>query len=217
MFTFSGVLVFVNLMFLMLGAVLYIYSQSKGLTIPAKTDNLFPFIALNQLGAFAGIIFIIGLISAAYPSADGALTSLTTSVCVDFLGLPTHKTYTEEKKTRVRKLVHLSFAVLLLLVIVFFRIINNEAVISKLFTIAGYTYGPLLGLYAFGLFNKRPVKDALVPYICVASPLICYVLSEHSEIWLGGYKFGFELLLLNGFITYLGLLFISNKSKLIIK
>jgi Na+/proline symporter len=120
MFTFSGVLVFVNLMFLMLGAVLYIYSQSKGLTIPAKTDNLFPFIALNQLGAFAGIIFIIGLISAAYPSADGALTSLTTSVCVDFLGLPTHKTYTEEKKTRVRKLVHLSFADLLFGLLPFF-------------------------------------------------------------------------------------------------
>jgi SSS family transporter len=209
MFTFSIVLVFVNLMFLCLGACLYFYSSTKGIEIPVKTDNLFPNIALNYLGPFAGLVFIIGLISAAYPSADGALTSLTTSFCVDFLDMNRRKDWDEQTKKRMRYIVHFSFAALLLAVIVIFRAINDEAVVGKLFTVAGYTYGPLLGLFAFGLFNKRKIQDKYAPFVCLFSPILCYILSENSTQWFSGYKFDFELLIINGAITFIGLWLLS--------
>ena len=212
MIIFSIVLVFINLLFLCLGALLYLYSESRGITIPSgKTDDLFPVIALNNLGAVAAIFFIIGLISAAYPSADGALTALTASFCIDFLGM-NKKEWSEKKKINIRYTVHVSFAALLLILIVIFRLINDEAVVNKLFTVAGYTYGPLLGLYAFGLLTKRFVKDSLVPIICLLSPLVCYLLNENSVDMFNGYKFGFELLILNGLVTALGLWFISGKA-----
>ena len=207
MFSFSFVLVLINFLFLLLGASLYIYAQTKGISIPEKTDEFFPMIALKYLPPIAGLVFIIGLISAAYPSADGALTSLTTSFCVDFLDLNRRDELDEKRKKQLRYMVHFSFAFILLLVVVIFRAINDQAVISKLFTVAGYTYGPLLGLYAFGLFTKRPVKDKFVPFICLASPIICYLLSEYSVQLFNGYKFGFELLILNGLITFVGLWF----------
>lgn len=203
MFSFSVIMIGVNFLFLLLGAILYFYSQAKGIELPKKTDDIFPTMALQHFGTFAGIVFVIGIISAAYPSADGALTSLTTSACIDFLDF--QKRDDEAKKKRTRHLVHLLFAVLLLTVVVVFRAINNEAVIGKLFTVAGYTYGPLLGLFAFGLFVKAPVKDKLVPYICFVAPVVCYFLNENSERLFSGYKFGFELLLLNGFIVFMGL------------
>jgi SSS family solute:Na+ symporter len=214
MFSFSIVLVFVNLMFLFLGAVLYIYSSNHGIELPSRTDDLFPMIAIKYLGPLAGLVFIIGLISAAYPSADGALTSLTTSFTIDFLGLNKRSDLNEDQKKRLRYTVHLSFAFLLLLVIILFRAINDRAVIDKLFTVAGYTYGPLLGLYAFGLFTRHQVYDKYVPYIALSSPIFCYLLSENSIVLLNGYKFGFELLIINGIFTYFGLwLFrIRNKS-----
>jgi Na+/proline symporter len=205
MFSFSIVLVFVNLMFLFLGAVLYIYSTTHGIELPARTDDLFPMIAIKYLGPLAGLVFIIGLISAAYPSADGALTSLTTSFTIDFLGLNKRADLNEEQKKRLRYKVHLSFAVLLLLVIVLFRAINDRAVIDKLFTVAGYTYGPLLGLYAFGLFTRFKVNDKYVPYLAISSPIFCYFLSDYSVFLLNGYKFGFELLIINGLYTFIGL------------
>ncbi len=211
MFTFSFVLVIVNFLFLGLGALLYIYANKQGIAIPEKTDELFPLIALKYLGPFAGLVFIIGLISAAYPSADGALTSLTTSFCIDFLAMNKREDWSESRKKNIRYAVHFSFAFLLLLVILLFRAINDQAVVGKLFTAAGYTYGPLLGLYAFGLFLKRSVKDKWVPIICIASPIICYYLSENSVELFGGYKFGFELLILNGLLTFVGLLAISGK------
>jgi Na+/proline symporter len=215
MYYFSIVLVFINLLFLFLGALLYLFANAKGLAlpVPGKEDNLFPFIALNYLGIAAGVFFIIGLISAAYPSADGALTALTSSFCIDFLGLK-KKNWPERKQRNIRYIVHLSFAVLLLMLIVIFRIINDEAVISKLFTIAGYTYGPLLGLYSFGLLTKKMLNDRWVPVICILSPVVCYLINEHSEKLFNGYKFGFELLILNGVITFIGLLIISNTKKL---
>ena len=212
MFTFSAILLFVNMMFLALGALLYMYSSSKGIPLPTRSsDDLFPTIALNSLGTLSAVFFIIGLISAAYPSADGALTALTASFCIDFLGIK-KRGWTEEKQKQTRYMVHISFAVLLLVVIVIFRRINNEAVIKELFTVAGYTYGPLLGLYAFGLFSKAQVKDKLVPLICLISPVFCYVLNAYSEVWFNGYKFGFELLILNGLATYTGLVLIRNKA-----
>lgn len=212
MFTFSAILLFVNMMFLALGALLYMYSSSKGIPLPTRSsDDLFPTIALNSLGTMSAVFFIIGLISAAYPSADGALTALTASFCIDFLGIK-KRGWTEEKQKQTRYMVHISFAVLLLVVIVIFRMINNEAVIKELFTVAGYTYGPLLGLYAFGLFSKAQVNDKLVPLICLISPVFCYVLNAYSEVWFNGYKFGFELLILNGLATYTGLVLIRNKT-----
>jgi len=216
MFSFSIVLVFVNLMFLFLGAVLYIYSTQHGIELPTRTDDLFPMIAIKYLGPLAGLVFIIGLISAAYPSADGALTSLTTSFSIDFLGLNKRTDLTEDQKKRLRYKVHFSFAILLLLVVVLFRAINDRAVIDKLFTVAGYTYGPLLGLYAFGLFTRVQVKDKFVPYLAVSSPIFCYFLSDYSVILLNGYKFGFELLIINGLYTFIGLWLLRIRKKVVV-
>lgn len=210
MFTFTGIMVFVNFLILFLGAVLFIYTDRMGIKVPARTDDLFPMIAIQYLGPVAGMVFLVGLISAAYPSADGALTSLTTSFSIDFLGLDKRDDLDEQKKKRIRYRVHISFALILLMVIVVFRAINDRAVIDKLFTIAGYTYGPLLGLYAFGLFMPFKVKDRWVPAVVIASPVICYFLSTYSDVVLGGYKFGFELLLVNGLLTFVGLFLIRT-------
>jgi Na+/proline symporter len=210
MFTFSGIIVLVNLMFLILGAFLLIYAQSKNVNV-VLTDDLFPTIAFNYLGPVAGIVFLIGLISAAFPSADGALTSLTTSVSLDFLGLEKREEMAEKAKTKTRYAVHISVALIFFVCILVFRALNDRAIIDKLFTIAGYTYGPLLGLYSFGLFTKRQVRDKVTPYIAILSPVTCYFLSMYSEKLFNGYKFGFELLLLNGFLTFMGLWFFSHK------
>src|SRR5665647_2373464 len=156
MFTFSGILVIVNLLFLFLGALLLIYVQRKGVVV-TSSDDLFPTIALKYLGPVAGLVFLIGLISAAFPSADGALTSLTTSVSIDFLGLERREGLTEKARIRIRYIVHLSIALVFFISVIMFSKLNDRAVIDKLFTIAGYTYGPLLGLYTFGLFTKRIV------------------------------------------------------------
>jgi Na+/proline symporter len=217
--TFTFVILIVNILFLVLGALLYLYTSQTNISLMADasgkiiSDNVFPTIALNYLGLLSAIFFIIGLISAAYPSADGALTALTSVFCLDFLGLKENELKTEKEKTKIRHTVHVSFAVMLLLVIVIFKLINNDAVINNLFTVAGYTYGPLLGLYSFGLFTKKAVNDKLVPIICLISPAICYVLNEYSQVWFNGYKFGFELLIVNGLITFIGLYFISKKGK----
>jgi len=212
MFTFSGILVFVNLLFLFLGAFLLIYSRSKGVTVIA-TDDLFPTIAMQYMGPVAGLVFMIGLISAAFPSADGALTSLTTSVSIDFLGLGRLKSITEKKSTRIRYGVHLSVATVFFISILIFSTLNDKAVIDELFTIAGYTYGPLLGLYTFGLLTKRKVNDKMTPWIAVLSPVICIFLNSFSEQLFSGYKFGFEMILVNGFLTFLGLWIFSRREK----
>ena len=209
MFTFSGILVLVNFLFLFLGAILLIYSQSMTVQV-SSTDDLFPAIAFRYLSPVAGIVFLIGLISAAFPSADGALTSLTTSFSIDFLGLDRREGLTERQKTRIRYMVHISVAAVFFICILVFRAVNDEAVIDKLFTIAGYTYGPLLGFYSFGLFTRRRVKDRFTPYVAVLSPVICYFLSKYSVQLFNGYKFGFELLLLNGLLTFTGLWIFSN-------
>tara|TARA_B110000459_G_scaffold141649_1_gene154404 strand:- start:3238 stop:4743 length:1506 start_codon:yes stop_codon:yes gene_type:complete len=209
MFSFSIVLIVVNFVFLVLGALLFIYAQKTGMEIPAKTDNLFPAIATN-LNTAAGVFFILGLVAAAYSSADSALTALTTSVCVDFLDV---KNKQESVSVKLRKRVHVIVSFVLFIVILVFDLINDESVISSLFKAAGYTYGPLLGLYAFGLMLKRKVKDNLVPIICILSPIICFVLNSYSGTIFNGYKFGFEILILNGALTFLGLFLISFSEK----
>lgn len=211
MFTFSGTLIIVNFLFLFLGAVLYLYTNTKGIAMPAKTDDLFPTIAFNYLGPVAGLVFMVGLVSAAYPSADGALTALTTSFCIDFLGFKDKSRLDEKQKKKIRYAVHLSFAALLLIVIMIFRALNDEAVIRAIYTAAGYTYGPLLGLFSFGLFTRYKVRDHYVWLVAILSPVICYILSSHSVEWFNGYKFGFELLIMNGLLTFCGLLFLRKK------
>ncbi len=217
MVTFSIILVFVNLIFLSLGALLYQYIATKGIVMPERTtDDLFPTIALNNLGTFSAICFIIGLISAAYPSADGALTALTASVCIDFIGFEDGK-YTEEQKTKTRKIVHIVFGFVLLGVIVLFHAINDQAVVRQIFRAANYTYGPLLGLFAFGILTKRNVLDKAVPFIGILSPVICYILDTNSVAWFGGYKFGNELIILNGSLTFLGLILLTRKETTTVK
>jgi len=211
MFTFSFILVFVNLLFLFLGALLLIFVQTRGIAV-VSSDDIFPIVAIRYLGPVAGMVFLIGLISAAFPSADGALTSLTTSVSIDFLGIEKKAGITEKAKTRIRYIVHLAIALVFFISVLIFSRLNDRAVIDKLFTIAGYTYGPLLGLYSFGLFTKRMVKDKLTPFIAILSPLICFFLSKYSVELLNGYKFGFELLLLNGLLTFTGLYIFSSRS-----
>ena len=213
MFTFSGILVAVNLLFLFLGALLLIFMQSKGISV-ASSDDIFPTIAIRYLGPVAGVVFLIGLISAAFPSADGALTSLTTCVSIDFLGLEKREGITEKAKTKIRYAVHLTIALIFFISVMMFSVLNDKAVIDKLFTIAGYTYGPLLGLYSFGLFTRRSVNDKVTPFIAVFSPMACFFLSKYSVELFNGYKFGFELLLLNGLLTFVGLYLFSRKPKM---
>lgn len=209
--TLSWILVPVNLLFLFLGASLYLYAGQHGIAIPALTDDLFPTIAINHLGIFAGLTFIIGLIAAAYSSADSALTALTTSFSIDFLNIQKRESLSEKDKIRIRTWVHIGISIVVLVVIILFRAINDQAVIAKLFTIAGYTYGPLLGLYAFGLFTNIRVTDKWVPFIALASPLACFILSSFSEVLFNGYRFGFELLIINGMFTMLGLFIVKKK------
>jgi Na+/proline symporter len=208
-FLLSVSLVPVNLLFLSLGAALYLFANKEGIPIPERSDDLFPMIATQgYMWDIVSIFFMVGLIAAAYSTADGSLTALTTSFTIDIVGI---KNRTEDQAMALRKRVHIFISFVVLLVILIFRAVNNETVISAIFTVAGYTYGPLLGLYSFGLFTKLKVRDKLVPLVAILSPIICYILSRYSEQLFYGYKFGFELLVLNGLITFIGLLLISKK------
>jgi SSS family solute:Na+ symporter len=201
-------LVPVKFLFLCLGALLFIFAARNAIPVPEQTDDLFPLIATRYMSPAVTIFFIIGLVAAAYSSADSALTSLTTSFTVDILNgtsLP------EKQLQRLRKMVHIGISVVLLGVILLFKLINNQSVISSIFTAAGYTYGPLLGFYSFGLFTKYKVRDRLVPVVAIASPIISYFLSRYSETLFDGYEFGFELLILNGLLTFLGMLIIRKR------
>lgn len=211
MLSFSVVMVFVNLLFLVLGGLLYLYGTSKGITVAG--DDLFPTVAMDYLPGFISIIFIIGLISALFPSADGAITALTSSFCIDILGMQRDKIRTEEQKQKTRKTVHLIFAGVFLLFVFLFKIIDNKSIITILLDIAGYTYGPLLGLFAFGILTKRSVKDNFAPAICLIAPALTYIIDLSSVSLLGGYKFGFELLLLNGILTFVGLFLFSKPAE----
>ena len=208
MFTFSAVLVVVNLLFLSLGALLYLFAHAQQIAIPEQTDYLYPIIALDgHLGQGVAVLFVLGLIASAYSSADSALTALTTSFSVDILRIE-HKDQTAQE--RIRKQVHVGMSLVLVAVILIFKAINNDSVIQSLFTVAGYTYGPLLGLYFFGLFIKRNLRDSQVPFIAIAAPLLSYLLSSQSAKWFNGFEFGFFILVVNGALTVLGLWFIST-------
>jgi Na+/proline symporter len=212
MYLMSFSLVPVNLVFLFLGAVLIQFALFRGIPIPETRDQFFPLVATGgYLPQVVGVFFIVGLVAAAYSSADSALTALTTSFTVDILEA---QHLEEEKLTRIRRRVHLAISLVLGGVIMLFRLINDESVIAAIFRVAGYTYGPLLGLYAFGLFTRRQVRDRLVPLLAILSPLLSYLLSRFSEQLLGGYQFGFELLVVNGAIMFAALLLTSRKRSL---
>ncbi|MFT4856418.1 MAG: SSS family transporter [Algoriphagus sp.] len=209
MFWFTIILVFVNLLFLSLGVMLYLYAETNGISLPTRTDELFPMLVTQHFSAFAGIVFVLGITAAAYSSADSTLTALTTSFCIDFLEL--ERKYPKEKRVTIRKKVHLAFTFIMFIAIMMFYWINDQSVINSVFIIAGFTYGPLLGLYSFGLFTKWQVNDKWVPYIAVAAPILAYFISSNSEAWLWGYKFGFEVLILNGLLMFIGLFLVRKK------
>jgi Na+/proline symporter len=214
MLSFSVVLTFVTFLFLLLGALLFIYAKQNTIEIPLlegkpKTDLLFPEIALNSgLGITLGITFILGLIAAAYSSADSALTSLTTSFCVDILDL---NDKSEHQQKSIRKKTHIGMSVLLVVVIIAFKYILNSNVINSLLTVAGYTYGPLLGLFAFGIFTNYNIKDRYVWMVALASVILVFILGTIPSSYMGGYEIGYELLPLNGLFTFLGLILIRRK------
>lgn len=210
MITFCFILLIANFIFLLLGGLLYLYADVQGIT--AVKDDIFPFIALKSGVPFLiTVCFMIGLISALFPSADGALTALTSSYCIDILGMKRRNDWDEKKKSRVRLIVHNTFAVVFLGCIFFFREVDNGSLIVTLLAVAGYTYGPLLALFAFGIFTKREVNNKLVPVICIAAPILCYLIKDYDEQLLGGYQIGLELLLINATITYFFLWLTSRK------
>jgi Na+/proline symporter len=210
MFSFTAVFVVINIFFLSVGALLWIYASRYGITVE-KTDYLYPTIALKYLGIVPAMVFMLGLTAATFATTDSALTALTTSFCVDFLGFDKKKDVNSKKMVSTRHYVHIAFSGCMFLTIIIFNSINDGAVVSAIFKVASYTYGPLLGLYSFGLFlSKRQVKDKLVPFICLISPAICYYLSTHSAELLGGYVFDNELIVVNGLITFVGLLLTSS-------
>jgi Na+/proline symporter len=218
MFTFTGIFVIINIFFLSVGALLYIYADKNGIAIPTdiitgkpRTDLLFPEIAFHHLTLIPSIVFLLGLTAATFATTDSALTALTTSFCVDFLGMDKAENLNKPNMVRTRHLVHIGFSFLMFLVIVIFNAINDASVVSMIFKIASYTYGPLLGLYAFGLFMKsKTVHDKLVPIICLISPAICFFISKNSALLFGDYVFDNELIIVNGLITFIGLLLISK-------
>ena len=218
MFTFTGIFVIINIFFLSVGALLYIYAEKNGIAVPTdlvtgkpRTDLLFPEIAFHHLTLIPSIVFLLGLTAATFATTDSALTALTTSFCVDFLAMDKAENQNKPNVIRTRHFVHLGFSFLMFLVIVVFNAINDASVVSMIFKIASYTYGPLLGLYAFGLFMKsKTVHDKLVPIICVLSPAICFLISHYSSLIFGDYVFDNELIIVNGLITFIGLLLISK-------
>lgn len=221
MVTFSLILVLVNFLFLLLGGLLYLFVLHNGgayqgheLLVDGHNvigDDLFPTLALHAMPRAVSILFIIGLISALFPSADGALTALTSSFCIDILGLRERTGWTEQQKKKTRMTVHGTFAVIFLLCILVFKWIDNKSIIGVILELAGYTYGPLLGLFAFGIFTRRHLPDTgVITVICLVAPLLCYFLSRYSAQWLGGFQIGIELLLINGVLTFIGLLLVSR-------
>ena len=215
-FSFTGILVCVNVLFLLLGGLLLVYANSKGICLTdMPTDRIYPEIAFNYLGPFAAIVFVIGLISAGYSSADGTLTALTTSICYDIIRIENY-VKDEHKQMILRRMIHIAVAMVFLAIIIIFSNYHNDALIRIIFTIASYTYGPILGLFTFGLYTKREIalnRRWLIPFIAILAPVCCYFLSTYSKELFWGYTFGFELLIVNGILTYLGLLCISARQK----
>ena len=214
MYSFTAVLVFVTFLFLVLGGALYAYVDANNIALPVDetgkilTDRVFPTLAFGEFGTLAGVFFLLGITASSYASSDSALAALTTGFCIDFLNFNRR---TEKQKQKYKLLVHIGFSLVFLMIILLMKQIASKDLISIVLTVASYTYGPLLGLFFFGIITKRPIRDRLTPLVCVASPVICYLLARNSVSWFGGYVFGYEMLILNGLITFGGLWLTSLK------
>lgn len=203
---------FVILLFLTLGVLLYSYARQEGLQMPSKTDELFPMIATQgYFPTIVGVLFILGLISSAYSAAGSALTALTTSFTVDIL--ETTKKKNDAGVAKVRKKVHLGMSVVMGIAIILFNLLNNTSVIDAVYILASYTYGPILGLFAFGIFTKKQVRDKYIPIVAIASPILCFILQKNSVVWFNGYSFSYELLIFNALFTFLGVCLLIRKEK----
>ena len=202
---------FVILLFLMLGVLLYTFTAQNGITNPAKSDELFPMVATGgYFPVIVGVLFIVGLISSAYSAAGSALTALTTSFTVDILGT---KGKSEQEVVTIRKRVHIGMAIVMGIVIFIFNILNNTSVIDAVYILASYTYGPILGLFAFGMLTKKQVRDKYIPLVAILSPILCFILQKNSEVWFNGYAFSYELLIFNAFFTFIGLCLLTVNEK----
>lgn len=202
---------FVILLFLMLGVLLYTFTAQNGITNPAKSDELFPMVATGgYFPVIVGVLFIVGLISSAYSAAGSALTALTTSFTVDILGT---KGKSEQEIVTIRKRVHIGMAIIMGIVIFIFNILNNTSVIDAVYILASYTYGPILGLFAFGMLTKKQVRDKYIPLVAILSPILCFILQKNSEVWFNGYAFSYELLIFNAFFTFIWLCLLTVNEK----
>jgi Na+/proline symporter len=210
MFTFSGILLLMNLIFLTLGVVIVTYSIQKGVVF-TDTDTLFPTIAVKYLPPVAGLTFVIGLISAAYPSADGAMTSITTSITIDLFRID-KRSFSENSVRKIRYGTHIGVSVIFFLLIIFFNTVKNDSIINMVYDVASYTYGPLLGMFFVGIFTRWQLRDKLTPLVVIAAPVLSYLAVKGCALWLG-YNFGFEILILNGLLTVAGLYAIRKKIK----
>lgn len=208
MIVFSLLFLIVVVLFLSLGTLLYAFAEKSEITIPANTDDLYPMLALKYLGLPVGIAFLLGITAAAYSSADSALTALTTSFSIDFLKI---EQYEEAKRNKIKRLAHLFFSALLILIILLFRALNNESIVVAVFKVAGYTYGPILGLFIFSLYFKRKTNDKWVPVVAVLAPVASFFIAKYAPVLFNGYQFGFELLIVNAFLTIIGLVLISKR------
>lgn len=219
MFTFTFVFVIINLFFLSVGALLYIYANKNGIAVPLdvvthkpRTDYLFPEIALNHFKGVPAVVFMLGLTAATFATTDSALTALTTSFCIDFLNFDKKKNENTLGMVNKRHWVHISFSIIILFVVLLFNALNDSSVVSAIFRVATFTYGPLIGLFAFSLFAKRRIVfDKATPFICIISPLLCFFLDKYSAQIFRGYVFAEELIIINGLLTFLGLLLASRK------
>lgn len=215
MLSFTAVLVFTNFLFLVLGGAMYVFAASKGISLPEKTDHVFPQLALNEFGTIAGIFFLLGITASSYASADSALAALTTGFCIDFLNFDKRE---EKERKKLKLLVHFGFSVLFLIIILLTKwYVDSHPkadIITIILTVAGYTYGPLLGLFSFGILTKRIINSTFVPIICIVVPFLCYFLDKNSVNWLNGYNFGFEILILNGLLTFSFFYIFSKKQAL---
>ena len=208
MFWLTNIIVVVNFLFLTLGALLYMYAEKNGVAIPETSDNLFPLLALKHFGLLVGIFFLLGITASTYASSDSALAGLTTAFCIDFLDF---KSKSEEVKKKQKLFVHVGFSLLFLVIILVVKAVNEKSIIDTVLKAAGYTYGPVLGLFAFGLLTKRSVKGWPILAICLLAPALSYWISSNSDSWFNGYRIDIEILIVNGLITFLGLLAISSK------
>jgi Na+/proline symporter len=209
MVSLAFIMVIVIGLFLYLGGLLHIFGAAQGVT--ETGDKLFPALALQHMPPVISVIFIIALISALFPSADGAMTALTSSICIDILGLQRRSDWSDAQKKKIRQRIHLLMAFIFLLFVLLFEWIDNPSMIGVILKIAAYTYGPLLGLFSFGILSKRQVEDKWVPVVCVAAPLLCFVVDKYQSVLFGDFQIGLELLIIIGLFTYLGLLLIKKK------